>query len=91
MIIVGLGGQFQRVNQAFREFVGYSEKELVGQNLNILMNAEDGKKHGSYLERYMTTKKSVIMGKPGREVIGKHKTGKSIDIEGIMNFVIRHG
>lgn len=40
MIIVGLGGQFQRVNQAFREFVGYSEKELLEKTIQDITHPD---------------------------------------------------
>lgn len=74
------------VNQALCKMFGYKENELVGQNLKIIMTKKDGAEHGSHVQRFLATKKSLIMGKPDRVFSGRHKTGKLIDIEVVVNF-----
>jgi PAS domain S-box-containing protein len=41
MVMISLEGRFLAVNQAFCEFLGYSEKELVGRNVLSVTHPED--------------------------------------------------
>ena len=55
---------------------GFTEDELVGKNIAILMPEPDRARHNSYVENYLQTGKAKIIGK-GRELIGRKKDGST--------------
>ena len=80
VIIIDQRGIIQRANRAIEEILGYSEEELLGRNVSVLMTGEDREHHDGYLKRYQETGRAQIIG-VGREVDGKHKDGTLIPIE----------
>jgi len=65
-------GIIEHLNPAALELFGYTKKELVGQNIAVLMPEPDHSRHDGYLSRYEHTGKKNIIG-IGREVLGKRK------------------
>ncbi len=68
-------GIIRTVNAAACKMFGYRAEELLGQNVSILTQGEDRKNHDAYMERYLRTGESRIVG-IGREVTGCHKDGR---------------
>jgi len=67
-------GRILRFNPAAQRLFGYSEDQVLGQNVSTLMPAPDREQHDGYLHRYITTRKRTIIG-IGREVTGLHADG----------------
>ena len=64
---------------AVRQF-GYSESEVVGQNLRMLMPQPYRREHDEYLHRYLTTGERRIIG-VDRVVVGQRKDGSTFPMK----------
>lgn len=62
------------VNPAMENIFGYTDKELIGKNITILMPEKNGMEHDVYMHNYLTTGHKRIIG-VGRELVAKHKDG----------------
>ncbi len=62
------------VNPALERLFGYSQSELVGQNVRMIMPEPYRSQHDTYLERYLETGEPRIIG-AGRELVGRRKDG----------------
>jgi len=74
IIIINEQGIIQIVNPATCELFGYTEVELIGNNVHVLMGMPHKPQHDTYLNNYVTTGIKKIIG-IGREVEGKRKDG----------------
>ena len=74
IIIINSRGIINMVNQAAIKLFGYSEEEMLGQNVKFLMPSPHREDHDTYIENYHKTGKKKIIG-IGREVDGKRKDG----------------
>lgn len=73
-IVIDTKGTILFVNNATTEFFGYSENELVGENVNMLMPSPHKENHDFYLQNYNRTKVSTVIGK-ARPLICELKDG----------------
>ncbi len=80
VITIGEAGRIQSVNPIAERMFGYSAREMIGQNVKMLMPACEGEKHDGYLERYLKTGEARIIGQ-GREVTALHKDGHEFPVE----------
>ena len=76
IITIDADGLIETINSAAAIQFGYEQKEVVGQNIKILMPQPYKKEHDGYLKRYHETNEPRIIG-IGREVIGQTKNGKT--------------
>lgn len=72
-------GRILELNRFTCDMLGYSEAELVGQNVKVLMPSRWGDSHDGYLEQYQRTGEAHVIGK-GREVEALHRDGHSIPV-----------
>lgn len=75
MVTIDSKGKIYHVNNAVTRLFGYEPKELIGANVRILMPEPDRSGHDGYLQNYINTGESKILGK-GREVLARHKDGR---------------
>ncbi|HWA83452.1 MAG TPA: PAS domain S-box protein, partial [Fimbriimonadaceae bacterium] len=74
IITINSKGTILTANPAVEKIFGYSPKELVGQNVRILMPSPYHEEHDRYLSNYLETGYRKIIG-IGREVSGLRKDG----------------
>lgn len=80
MIIIDEAGTILQFSKAARELFGYSEDEIIGQHVSILMTSRDSDLHDTYMDRYMDTAKPRIIG-IGRVVMAKRADGTEFPID----------
>lgn len=73
-------GQIISCNPGTEKIFGYSQDEMVGQGLGMLMPDSEAQVHGAHMDAYLDTGVPKIIGK-GRELDGKHKDGRLVPID----------
>ena len=79
IVISDSSGRILRANKAAGVLFGRPVEELIGADLSILMPKEVGAKHQEYVERYLSSGTSRIIGR-GREVEGMRKDGTTFPL-----------
>ena len=73
-------GMIESFNKAAQESFGYSENEILGKNVSLLMPPPYRDEHDGYLEQYRRTGQPHIIGTI-RELLGRHKNGTHFPID----------
>ncbi len=69
-------GRIGRFNKAAESIFGYTEAEVMGRNVNMLMPSPYREDHDEYIARYVATGRATVIG-IGRIVTGLRKNGES--------------
>ncbi|MCG8419556.1 MAG: PAS domain S-box protein [Proteobacteria bacterium] len=80
VIFIDWQSRIVRVNRAVLNIFGYSESELIGQPVEILMAEPHASKHANYLETYQQTGQRRAIGQI-RPVVARRKNGEEVAIE----------
>tara|TARA_R110002126_G_scaffold33382_15_gene104478 strand:- start:7889 stop:11182 length:3294 start_codon:yes stop_codon:yes gene_type:complete len=80
IITIDSKGKVLTFNQAANEIFGYSDEEILGRNISMLMGSPHREHHDSYLSNYINRGISDITGRI-RELDALHKNGTSFPIE----------
>ena len=80
MIIIDVHGHILSFSAAAERMFGFSEEEVLGENVSMLMPSPDRERHDGYLERYMRTGERRIIG-IGRVLTARHRDGATFPIE----------
>ncbi len=79
IITIDARGNITLLNQAASRIFGYSEVEVLGKNISMLMPEPYRREHDGYMHNYIATGKKKIIGK-GREMTGLRKDGKTFPL-----------
>lgn len=80
IITINTKGIVLTLNQAAKQIFGYSDHEIVGKNISMLMDSPHRENHDSYLSNYINRGISDITGRI-RELDALHKDGRNFPIE----------
>ena len=80
IVTINAKGIIETVNGAAELLFGYTQAELIGNNVQVLMPNPYRREHDEYLARYLRTGERRIIG-IGREVTGLRKDGSQFPID----------
>lgn len=80
IITIDKKGIILSFNRASERIFGYMECEILGRNVKLLMPDPYREEHDRYLQKYLDTGQSKIIG-VGREVVGLKKDGKTFPLD----------
>jgi diguanylate cyclase (GGDEF)-like protein/PAS domain S-box-containing protein len=81
IIMINEAGEIEGFNPAAEEIFGYSVQEALGKSMRMLMPEPHRGAHDSYIQRYLQTGQSRILGVRGREVIAVRKNDEEFPME----------
>ncbi|WP_233355840.1 two-component system sensor histidine kinase NtrB [Henriciella litoralis] len=80
MVVINETGIITAFSRAAEELFGYSSEEALGQNVKLLMAADDKVQHDDYIARYLHTGERRIIG-IGRTVTARRSDGTLFPID----------
>lgn len=80
MIVIDERGAILSFSAAAERLFGYSENEVVGCDISMLMPSPDRERHDDYIRRYLDTGERRIIG-IGRIVVGQKRDGTQFPME----------
>ena len=80
MVVIDETGHILSFSAAAERMFGYTEEEVLGENVSMLMPSPDRERHDSYLEDYRGTGERKIIG-IGRVTTARHRDGYTFPIE----------
>ncbi len=80
VVTINAKGDITTTNRAITQIIGWDERELLGQNITMLLPDDHASEYSSYLNDYMRTKIAKLIGEKGGEVKIKHKDGHRVPI-----------
>jgi len=90
IITVNERGIIETFNRAAEQIFGYSESEVIGVNVSVLMPSPYREEHDTYMRNYLETGEAKIIG-IGREVKGRRKDRSLFPLELAVSEVIIEG
>lgn len=80
IITIDSQGRIETANRAAEKLFGYTNAEMIGQNVKMLMPSPFRDEHDGYLRRYRETGKARILNMP-RELVARCKDGSTFPID----------
>jgi two-component system, LuxR family, sensor kinase FixL len=80
MVLIDDKGMILSFSAAAEKMFGYTEPEVIGENVSMLMPSPDRERHDGYLKNYRDTGVRKIIG-IGRVTTARHRNGNTFPIE----------
>ncbi|MEO5330737.1 MAG: diguanylate cyclase [Magnetococcus sp. YQC-5] len=80
IIVINDKGVIESMNQAAYKMFDYSEAQMLGHNISMVMDEPHRQLHDTYLARYLATGTSAILGL-NREAVGVRRDGSRFPLE----------
>ena len=80
IVVTDAEGSIRLFNAGAQRLFGYSQGEMLGRNVHVLMPEPMRSEHDGYMHRYHETGQAKIIG-IGREVLAQHQNGESFPID----------
>ena len=90
MIVIDDAGKILSFSAAAERLFGFTEAEVAGRNVSILMPSPDRELHDDYIRRYLSSGERRIIG-IGRVVIGERRDGTTFPMELAVGEAITDG
>ena len=74
MVVIDRTGAIRSFNKGAERIFGYSEEQLLGENVSVLMPSPDREAHDGYIARYLETGEKRIIGR-GRVTTARRRNG----------------
>ncbi len=88
VILINDRGIIETINPATIKMFGYSDQELIGHNIKMLMPEPFAGEHDRYLQHFLTTRVAKIIGKTRQEVTGKRANGELFPIDLVISEIM---
>ena len=85
IITINEKGTIESFNKMASLIFGYSQEEIIGDNIKALMPAEMRGRHDAGMKRYLSGQPAVVAGTRGVELPGLHKDGHNLQLELTIN------
>ena len=89
MVVIDNSGLIQSFSVAAERLFGYTESDVVGQNVKMLAPSPHHEAHGGYIARYLATGERRIIG-IGRVVSGRRRDGSVFPMELTIGEVLKN-
>ena len=80
IVVINSSGAIERINHATITVFGYTEEELIGKNVSMLMPSPNRENHDGYLQSYLESGHKKVLDRRV-EVIACRKNGTEFDID----------
>lgn len=90
MIVIDDAGQILSFSAAAERLFGFTEAQVRGRNVSMLMPSPDREGHDGYIARYLATGERRIIGR-GRTVVGERRDGSTFPMELSVGEAITEG
>lgn len=80
MVVIDERGHIMSFSAAAEQMFGFTQAEVVGENVSILMPSPDRERHDGYIEHYRQTGRKNIIG-IGRVTTARRRDGSTFPIE----------
>lgn len=91
IVTIGEEGRVESVNAAVATVFGYTPEDLVGREVGVLMPEPHRGRHRAYLDHYLSTGESKMLGRGARELTALHRDGHEFPIELALSEVLSDG